>query len=212
MDGLALNGRRNRNRHQIVTVIDRQPDLAERRWQANPGGELHEITDFRGRGTLENELGERSDIHLLAVSQAVRLGRSREPVVDGMCRSEPAGFESEARKQGVRLDHLFDRGSEQMIPRRVKGREGVFPEHVPTESGECCAGQGGKATGHCGRERQGGRARLEPGGESVANPGGEKSGRSVDNKLRVDQHQIRIARKESVFLEHALLGVDHGEC
>ena len=98
-----------------------------------------------------------------------------------------------------------------MIPHRVEGREGVFPEHVPTEAGECRSGESGKATGHCGRERLGGRACLEPGGESVANPGGEKRGRSVGNELRVDQHQVRIARKEPIFLEDALLGIDHGE-
>jgi hypothetical protein len=61
-----------RDRPQRLGVVGAEPDLGQCVRQTYPRGQFDEVANVGRRRTFENEPGERADIDLLAVRQAVR--------------------------------------------------------------------------------------------------------------------------------------------
>ena len=124
---------------------------------------------------------------------------------------QAARLETKTRQQGVRLDDLLHRRRHLMIQHGVDRGKCVLPQHIPAELGQRGTGQRRQPAGHRLRVRPSGRPGLQPGRQGVTDPGDQQLHRSVRDDLRVDQHQIRVAREEPVLGELAGLGVDHRE-
>ena len=109
------HGRRIGDCPQRLVVVGAEPDLGQRGRQPDPGGELDEVADVARSAPLQDELGDRADVHLLPVREPVRRPDGGEPVVDGMRGGQPAGFEPEAGQQRVRLDDLLHGRRDQVV-------------------------------------------------------------------------------------------------
>ena len=208
VDRLAGHGRGVGHGREGVEIVRAQPDLGQRRRQADPRGELDEVADLARGRTFEHQLGDRADIDLLSVREPVRGGDRGEPVVDRVRRGQPTRLEPESGQQGVRLDDLLDRRGHLVVAHRVDRLERVVPQHVPAELGQRGAGQRRETAGHRGGVGPRGRPGLEPGGQCVPDTGDQQLHRRVRHDLGVDEHQVRVAREEAVLLELAVLGVD----
>ena len=75
--------------------------------------------------------GSASEVDLLAVHHRLGMRNGSEPVVHGMRRSQPSGFETEARQQRVRLDGLYQGSRHHVVPDGFSGRGAVGEEGVP---------------------------------------------------------------------------------
>jgi hypothetical protein len=75
--------------------------LLQGRGQPDTHAERNDVVDLLGRLVLQGQLGERAEVHLLAVHEVTCLGQRREPVVDRVGGRQAAALEAHSRQQPV---------------------------------------------------------------------------------------------------------------
>ena len=131
--------------------------------------------------------------------------------MDGVCRSETAALESDAREQRIRLDNALDSGGGAACFECDLGLHAVCHERVEAELGQGERGARRLAAGAGIGLALNAGARLEVRGERVAHAGDREAHRRGRDHRRIHEHDIGVSGQEEVAIEDAVFRVDDRE-
>ena len=140
---------------------------------------------------------------------AVALGQHRQAIVDGMSSSKARALKANARKQRIGLDDMLDCRRERTLLQRDLGLDAIGHKRLVAKLGE-------RQTGHAALAASAGatvgimrRLGLKVGCERIAHTGNRQAHRARRDNRRIHQDNVGVCLKEEIFIELAIVGVEH---
>ena len=143
---------------------------------------------------------------------AVALGQHRQAIVDGVRGSKAGTLKANTGEQRVGLDDMLDGRRQSTFLQGDLGLDAIGHERLVAEFGERQAGHTALAasTGTAvGIMR---RLSLKVGCERITHTGNRQAHRARRDNRRIHQDNVGVCLKEEIFIELAIVGVEHRKC
>ena len=140
------------------------------------------------------------------------LGQHRQAIVDGMSSSKARALKANARKQRIGLDDMLDGRRECALLQRDLGLDAIGHKRLVAELGERQAGHAALAAGASAAVGIVRRLGLKVGCERIAHTGNRQAHRARRDNRRIHQDNVGVCLKEEIFIELAVIGVEHRKC
>ena len=140
---------------------------------------------------------------------AVALGQHRQTIVDGMSSGKARALKANARKQRIGLNDVLDGRRERALLQRDLGLDAIGHKRLVAELGERQAGHAALAASAGAAVGIVRRLGLEVGCERIAHTGNRQAHRARRDNRRIHKDDIGVCLKEEVFVELAVIGIEH---
>ena len=129
-----------------------------------------------------------------------------------MSSSKARALKANARKQRIGLDDVLDGRRQRTLLQRDLGLDAIGHERLIAELGERQAGHSALTAGASATVGIMRRLGLKVGCERIAHTGNRQAHRARRDNRRIHQDNVGVCLKEEIFIELAVIGVEHRKC